>query len=183
MNLFKHNNYDKKVFIEHIYMEYYQVVHNIIICNIFSHNRYDIEDCISQTFLKAIEDYEKIKNYENIKAYLIKVAINITYSFNKVFNRRILKQINLSEDVSEKISIEEYVENLIDEEKISKNNYYETIIRDLSPLEQQLYLMHFIQKMPYKEMSSLLNMKDTTVRVRITRLKLNIINKIKRFLE
>lgn len=175
------NNNEKQLFIENLYKSYYDKVYIKINSMCFSKNLHDIEDCVSQTFLVALKNYDTLKVHPNPKAYLLKTASNITNNFNRTYSKNILKRKNI-DDISIP-SIEEHVENTIIDQKIKNESIYTKIMSSLNKEQQQLYFLRFIENMSYEDISELLGTSNSTIRMRVSRLKLCVINEIEKILK
>lgn len=175
------DNTEKQLFLENLYKTYYDKVYIKINSMCFSKNPHDIEDCVSQTFLVALKKYDILKIHPNPKAYLLKTASNIVNNFNTTYSRNILKQQDIN-DISIP-SMEERVENDIIEQKIINQEIYTKIMNNLNKEQQQLYFLRFVENMSYENIAELFGVSNSTIRMRISRLKLCIINEIQKILK
>ena len=68
-------------------------------------------------------------------------------------------------------------------EKIYRRNIYRNIMNDLTPEQKELYFLYFMEEKSSAEIASLMNEKNGTIRMRISRLRFSIINKVKDLLK
>lgn len=174
---------ENKEFIENLYNQYRDIIYLKIKSRCFSKSEQDIEDCISQTFLIALQNCNTLKNHPNPQAYLLKTATNVIRNFNNKYNKDILKTEPINDNIPHTISIEDQFEDKLTEQEIQNRNIYQNIMNGLTPAQQQLYFLYFVENKNSTEISKLLGEKNSTIRMRISRLRLCIINKIKFFLK
>ena len=67
--------------IEKVYLEYKNLMYFIIASYI--PNKFDVEDVLSDSFIKAVEHKAEVNNVESLKAYLAKIAKNQALNFLK----------------------------------------------------------------------------------------------------
>ena len=72
-----------KVKIDELIEEYSNMILQIAYQNLF--NKSDAEDVAQEVFIKLINNLDKLKNNEHIKAWLIRVTINLSKDYNKSF--------------------------------------------------------------------------------------------------
>lgn len=172
-----------KAFIEDLYNSYRDRVYLKVKSECFSKSKQDIEDCISQTFLIALQNCDILRKHPYPQAYLLKIATNVTRNLNNKYNKDILKTEPINDNIPHTVSIEDQFEDKLTEQEIQKRNIYQNIMNGLTPAQQQLYFLYFVENKNSTEISKLLGEKNITIRMRISRLRLCIINKIKFFLK
>ena len=64
-----------------VYLEYKNLMYFVIASYVT--NKYDVDDVLSDAFMKAIQRRKTIKDVDNIKAYLCSIAKNEAINFNK----------------------------------------------------------------------------------------------------
>ena len=67
--------------IEKVYLEYKNLMYFIIAS--YVPNKFDVEDILSESFIKAIEHREEVKKPESLKSYLAEIAKNQALNFLK----------------------------------------------------------------------------------------------------
>ena len=72
-----------RVKINELIDEYSNMIFQIAYQNLF--NKSDSEDVTQEVFIKLINNLENLNNQKHIKAWLIKVTINLSKDYNKSF--------------------------------------------------------------------------------------------------
>ena len=67
--------------IEKVYLEYKNLMYFIIAS--YVPNKFDVEDILSDSFIKAVEHREEVKKPESLKSYLAQIAKNQALNFFK----------------------------------------------------------------------------------------------------
>ena len=67
--------------VEKVYLEYKNLMYFVIASYI--PNKLDVEDILSDSFIKAVEHREEVRNPESLKAYLAQIAKNEALNFLK----------------------------------------------------------------------------------------------------
>ncbi|MBP5574329.1 MAG: sigma-70 family RNA polymerase sigma factor [Bacilli bacterium] len=67
--------------IEKVYLEYKNLMYFIIAS--YVPNKFDVEDILSESFIKAVEHREEVKKPESLKSYLAEIAKNQALNFLK----------------------------------------------------------------------------------------------------
>ena len=67
--------------IEKVYLEYKNLMYFVIVS--YVPNKLDVEDILSDSFIKAVEHREEVRNPDSLKAYLAKIAKNEALNFLK----------------------------------------------------------------------------------------------------
>lgn len=67
--------------IEKVYLEYKNLMYFVIAS--YVPNKLDVEDILSDSFIKAVEHREEVRNPDSLKAYLAQIAKNEALNFLK----------------------------------------------------------------------------------------------------
>jgi len=124
----------------------------------------DVEDVIQETIIKIYNNIGNLKNKKCFKAWAIKILLN---ECNKNYNNKtkdvlLLKKIMHQNDIpSEDSSISELESNL---------NFKE-ILRNLSTIDQDICIFYYQCNFSIKEISKILQVKESTIKSRIKRSK------------
>jgi len=125
----------------------------------------DAEDIVQDTICKAIINIHSI-NEEKIVSWLFKVSINSYYNlYNK--NKRKDKYVICDED-----KIAELINDTFIEEQILNEELNEYIIKTLSALKpsyENLLKLKYFMNLSYKEISSLLGIKEAKIKTYLYR--------------
>lgn len=139
-----------KVVIDELINQYADMVLQIAYQNLY--NKSDSEDVTQEVFIKLMRNIDSLKTKEHIKAWLIRVTINLAKDYNKsLWNK------NTTE---------------LDEEL----KYYDNDTRDifkelskLSPEYRNIIYLYYYQGYKIKEISKILEMNQNTVSSYLTR--------------
>ena len=116
------------------------------------HNLYDAEDIMQEVFIKLICKKHIFADHEHIKAWLIRVTINMCINYKKSLSKQ------------RTVSLEEFDIEFTDSEK--------GILEELWLLEQEdrtiLYLYYY-EGYKIKEIAKILQQKQNTVNSKLTR--------------
>lgn len=122
------------------------------VCYIYMKNKFDTEDMVQTTFIKLIKNNKKFESIEHEKAWLIRTATNNCKNNVKHWFR---KNINLDyiDEVSEDI----------------KNNDTISLILSLPDKYKSVIYMYYYEGYSTKEIATILNKKESTVRSNLSR--------------
>lgn len=129
----------------------------------------DIEEIISDVFLTLWNNMEKLDINKNLSSYLAGITKNL------------IKKKYRNKHINE--NIEDYEEMLITSENIilysETNEQNEVIIQELDKMkteEQSIFLMYYYENKKIKEISKILNISESKVKMKLnrTRKKLKI---------
>ncbi|MCH5207798.1 MAG: sigma-70 family RNA polymerase sigma factor [Oscillospiraceae bacterium] len=162
---------DRK-FVDDLYKKYeqmmYRIAHKVL------HNRPDAEDAVHSTFVKVIDDLEKIRaiNDNEIRYYISVMTKNTALDIQRKNNR--IEASDELDDLETDCSVEDIVLTKIDADRINEalmllpNRYYEVLYlnlsRDYSP----------------SEIAQKLNITPTAARQRIFRAKQKLIDMLEK---
>ena len=136
--------------IEEIVDKYSNMIMQIAYQNVF--NKSEAEDITQEVFIKMMKNIEKFNDEEYMKAWLIRVTINLSKDYNKSFWNRNTTGI----DENLKIFGEEYQDIF---KEISK----------LKPKYRNVIYLYYYQGYKIKEIAQILSMNQNTVSSCLTR--------------
>ena len=146
--------------IDELVEEYSNMVLQVAYQNLF--NKSEAEDVTQEVFIKLIHNLSKLKSKEHIKAWLIRVTINLSKDYNKSFWNKNTTAI----DEEIKYFDEEYQEVF---KELSK----------LSPEYRNIIYLYYYEGYKINEISEILKMNKNTVNSYLTRAR----NELKKNLE
>ena len=117
----------------------------------------DIEDAVSEAILKAYKNIPKLKNEEFFKTWLIRIVINES---NNLYKKR-AKEIAVDREHFKNIKVNDQYKDL---------SLYDAI----NSLEEDLRMttiLFYFEDMKYKDIAKTLNVKEGTVKSRLSRAK------------
>lgn len=130
--------------IDELIEEYSNMILQIAYQNIF--NKSDAEDITQEVFIKLIKNIDRFKNKEHIKAWLIRVTINLSKDYNKNFWNR--NTTTIDEEIK-----------YFDEEKreVLKE------IAKLTPEYRNIIYLYYYQGYKINEIAEILSMNQNTI--------------------
>lgn len=125
----------------------------------------DIEDAVSESILKAYKNIQTLKDEAFFKTWLIRIVINES---NTLYKKR-SKEITVDKD------------NFINIK--TKDTYKDLTLYDaINSLEEDLRMttiLFYFEDMKYKDIAKLLNIKEGTVKSRLSRAKEKLYHMLK----
>jgi RNA polymerase sigma-70 factor (ECF subfamily) len=140
------------------------------------YNKELAEECTQEVFTTLYVSLNKLTNYDNLRAWLYRTADNYVFRYVKKVSIESKHQISYdSEDSFDIIDTTQEFETILDKE-INEEEFVIKIFDSFSVSENQIYQLYFREKKSLNQISSILNISETTVTTRIYRLK----NKVKK---
>ena len=136
--------------IETLIDKYSNMVMQIAFQNSF--NKSDAEDITQEVFIKLIKNINELKDEKHIKAWLIRVTINLSRDYNKSFWNR--NSMPLDEDLK-------YFDN--ETAEVFKS------LSKLKPIFRHTVYLYYYQGYKIEEIAKILNMNPNTVSSNLTR--------------
>lgn len=152
--------------INSLYREYYWNLYKYVYT--ITLNRFDTEDIVHNTFIKAMKNVGKFKGDSSIKTWLFRIAHNECMNY---YRRPISVDI---EDVVVVIEDEMEKRLCIREDVIKVLNY---IGKQEEPMKS-LMTLRLLDDYSFKEISEILNKTETWCRVTFFRLKQKLIDEL-----
>ena len=125
-------------------------------------NRYDAEDIVQDVFVKLLSSKSYFRDEEHIKAWLIRVTINLCINYNKSLARRktvSVEQLDIPFTQQETGVLEELY--LLPED------------------ERNILYLYYYEGYKIREIAKILRQKQNTINSKLTRAR----NKLKRIME
>ena len=135
----------------------------------------DIEEILSDVFIVLWKNYNKIDKNINIKAYLVGIAKNLIKKKYRNYNTTC--EMESIEDFENKINSHIDIQELIEENEKSK--IIESFIEKLKDEDKNIFIMFYYQSKKIKEISKILKISETKVKVTLHRLRKQAKKKIK----
>ena len=152
---------DERDFINKLFLEMNVKMYNIS-CNIVK-NKFDAEEALAQTFLKIIENIDRISKLPcpQIEPYCVIIVKN--ESFNIIRKRKKLvhvENVDYFDHGDKNYNIEEEYLKTVNKEKLL------TCINKLSDEEKNLLHLRFVNEMKFKDISKLLGITEEAAKKR-----------------
>ena len=118
----------------------------------------DINDAVQETIINAFSSISSLKKPKYFKTWIIRILIN---ECNKIYKSKSRYQDELKED---------YVLATRDELNNKENELdFETLISNLNYDERMIITLFYLENLKAKEIASILNIKESTIKVKLLR--------------
>lgn len=139
-----------KIDVEQIVEKYSNMIMQIAYQNCY--NKSEAEDITQEIFIKLLKNAEKIDSEEHLKAWLIRVTVNLSKDYNKSFWNR--NTIKLDEELK-------YFD--VEVQEVFKE------ISKLKPAYRNIIYLYYYQGYKINDIAQILNMSPNTVSSNLTR--------------
>jgi len=142
----------------------------------FTGNRYEAEDLAQETFIKAYKKLHTLKEPGKLKSWLYHIARNTAVDF---FRKNKNRAIPVDHDVLASLAKEEGPNY---EQVIEQNNYSKEIrgcVDLLKAEEKTLINLLYFHDFSYKQISTMLNINQNTLKSRLRRARISLFDIIK----
>ncbi|MEQ6122752.1 RNA polymerase sigma factor [Pseudotenacibaculum sp. MALMAid0570] len=148
----KENSYSAQLTVYNLYKDMmYNVSYRIV------KSREDAEDIIQESFIKAFEKIGQIKEELSLGSWLKKIVINASLDAIRKRKREYwVEETQIADEETEELELDEYSE--ISVELIKK------CINNLKEKYRVILVLYMIEDYNHREISELLNLKESTVR-------------------
>ena len=144
--------------IEELVNKYSKMVFQIAYQNSFVKS--NAEDITQDVIIKLWKNLEKLKDEEHLKAWLIRVTINSTIDYNRIYQNK--KEIELDEN--DNFYFEDEYQELFSE------------LKKLKPESRNIIYLYYYQGYKTKEIAQILNLNINTVSTNLARAKQQLKN-------
>ncbi|MEN3044514.1 MAG: RNA polymerase sigma factor [Candidatus Hydrothermales bacterium] len=152
---------------EEIYKKYSKGVYNYLIFLTFSKD--EAEDILQDVFLKLWKIFDRLKNTQNLRTYLFKIARS---RFIDLKRKEMGKKFI---ELNEELLI--FNDNCFDLQ-IKKKEFIRKILQSLDEEEREIIILRFYENLKFREISEILSINENTLRVKYLR----ILEKLKRII-
>ena len=122
----------------------------------------DAEDIFQEVFLKLVNNLDKLKNDEHIKAWLIRVTINCCKSqFARAFRQH---EIPIGQEI-----LQERIDGEAAADEPSEGNMLYEIVQELPKKYRTVIHLFYFEELSIKEMSEMLGEQGTTIKSQLSR--------------
>lgn len=137
------------------------------------HNEHNAEDLVSETVLKAYENFQRLKDHSKLKSWLYKILYNQFVSVHRKHSR--MKEVNIIGTGDDSFSLFEKlsVTGTEDPEKLFLQKLtalsIQTAIEELPLIFKQALVLSDMEQFSYQEISKIMEIPVGTVKSRIAR--------------
>ena len=128
-------------------------------------NAQDAEDVVQDTFVQYYIKNKQFENEQHIRAWLIRVTINKAKDINRSFWRK------------NKVSLEDYMESLVFEMP-EMETLFETVL-ELPEKYRIVIHLYYYEEYSVKEIGKILKISESNVKVRLSRGRVLLKEKLK----
>ncbi len=141
-------------------------------------NKCDAEDVVHDVFIKATENLTQLKDTAKLSYWLYTITRNKALEKYNKKKREILMDCKIYDAVQYQ-SLSEFQSDFILPEKICINRDFERYLKEkisniLDPCSRDILFAYYFDSMSYKEIAQKFNMKEGTIKSRISRSKARI---------
>lgn len=140
-----------------------------------------IDDCVNDVFLSLLEALKNNKEIMYPKAWLTKVANNKITDIYRNKEKQVEREVALNEETVTETYCDTYNFQNVTDEQIEEIK--ETVLNELDETDRSLIENYYIKKMKVKEIASLYNLSESSVKVKLFRARKTIIYLSKKELE
>jgi RNA polymerase sigma-70 factor (ECF subfamily) len=140
-----------------------------------------VDDCVSEVFLSLLKALKNNTEINYPKAWLTKVANNKITDIYRNKEKQVEREVALNEETLSGSYYDTYNFQEVTDEQIEQIK--ETILNELDETDRRLIENYYIKKMKVKEMASLYNLSESSVKVKLFRARKTIIYLSKKELE
>lgn len=171
--LLKDYTVNKAIDIDQVIDDFYNYIYIVIKNSVnITITDEDIEEIISDVFVALWKNYENLNETLDIKAYLVGISKNI------IKNRYRKTQLNISiSEFEEKIISNYNVEEKI--EIIEQEKEIEATLKTLKKTEYNVFILYYYESRSIKEISEILNISISNVKVILHRVRKKIKKNLK----
>jgi len=145
-----------------IFVQIYRIVDNVA----------DAQDLTQETFIKALQHQEQLKDEQKAAHWLSRIATNTAIDFLRRNSRATFCEIDEAPESHTESPEQELLRG-------EHREYLEDGLRLLSPRERQALLLRDVEGLPAEEVASILDCSKATVRSHIA----NARTKLRRYME
>lgn len=145
------------------------------------------KDITQITFTRAFEGLDKLKDKSKFSAWVCTIATNVSKDMlrKKINNRK--KVVSLYDKNG---NIQDYLQDIVDfdniEEQYEASEMVKYIIKYINSLdieEKQIVHLKYFENYTYAEIAKIMNMKQSTIGMKLLRFKEKLSNKISKIFE
>lgn len=128
-------------------------------CYLILRDREEAEDVVQETFIKVFQKLDTFKENSNLYTWIYKIALNL--SRDRL--RRKQDMLILEDEWVGDNDVESHVEKSIDRELLRKKLF------EMDMLYREVLVLFYFEDLSVKEISSLLNEKEGTIKSKLSR--------------
>ncbi|HLC95685.1 MAG TPA: sigma-70 family RNA polymerase sigma factor [Patescibacteria group bacterium] len=129
-------------------------------------NRFEAEDLAQQTFLKAYNKFDSLKEQEKVKSWLYSIARNVTIDFFRKNKNRAVPLDDLIMDNYARTTAVDYRNEVLAKELSQE---IRKCVAKLPAEDQRIVKLLYFEGFSYKEIGNMMNINQNTLKSRLHR--------------
>jgi RNA polymerase sigma-70 factor (ECF subfamily) len=169
---------DRNEFYEMIFKEHLNIIKTIVKSTIYSQNLADIEDCVQNVLVAALQKQD-LQEHPNVEGWLYITGKNMALQFN----REHLKREKLPDVDNFELAVESFEDRLIEDlefERLKEQDCMKKLLTALSKTEKHFFYLRYVKKYDNRKISAITGKTEASIRVRYSRLGEKIKKEIKK---
>ncbi|WFD12316.1 RNA polymerase sigma factor [Tepidibacter hydrothermalis] len=134
----------------------------------------DAKDITQEVFVIVYNRIDELQNHENIGGFIYQTAKFLAANFKRKTIKKNSKETSINMEIGSKESDLYEKMIMIYDSEIDESKYVDNVLLMLSEDKQRLYKLYYIENKTYKEISKILNVNETSLRMRYMRLRREI---------
>jgi RNA polymerase sigma-70 factor, ECF subfamily len=135
--------------------------------------REDAEDICQDVFLKAFRSLKKLQQPERFESWLFRIAVNRVKDYHRRQKFRSLFSVLQDNDSEDGALVEPATERRTDTmDAIVRKEFWQkvqTMLGQLSKMEQEVFLLRFLDDLGIKEIAEVLDKSESTIKTHLYR--------------
>jgi len=136
-------------------------------------SREDAEDICQDVFLQAFRSLKKLQQPERFESWLFRIAVNRVKDYHRRQKFRSLFSVLHDSDSQENVDAEPAAERNADTmDAIVRKEFWQkvqTMLGQLSKMEQEVFLLRFLDDLGIKEIAEVLDKSESTIKTHLYR--------------
>ncbi|MCM3621852.1 sigma-70 family RNA polymerase sigma factor [Brevibacillus borstelensis] len=150
---------------EQVIKEWVAAYHALVFRTVYYYvkNRAIAEDLTQEVFVKAFQKFDSFREDANPKTWLYRIAINTAKDYLRSWNHRHLLFTSVFYEKSSSQTIEQQVMQQFQNDELVQN------VMGLPTKYREVIVLYYFEEMRTPEIAEILALKESTVRVRLSR--------------
>lgn len=159
------------LFFEQLCVDYYEKILRYLYASLG--DEVVARDCAQEVFLIACQKSEILRQHPNPGGFLFQTAKNLACKTRRKSFSRMLRELSTDEENVEITDLYAEIETMLDNQ-INELEYVEAVLSRLGKEKRMLYGLYYLNNKSMAEISVLLGLEETAVRMRFVRLRREI---------
>lgn len=137
-------------------------------CKKLTYNEFDAEELYQDTFLKAMDNLEKIDINNNPKSFLLSISVSLWNNKKRKYARR--NRIAPTEYIDEENKGNQYTTGQTPEKEYLKKELYDIINKTVAELDEKMrvpFILYYTMNISVEKIGEMLSCPEGTVKSRL----------------